>query len=544
MLRSKAIAAGAVVLALIMAACMARIAAPGTPFYTPLSEGADVLPDPALPAPTLTPGDSLQSIPTPHLARVTQAQNPQGQGVWTNYWLPGEPQGYIRDIVIDGADRVWVANPAGVHVLDTDDSAGTSTWTTYTTADGLPNDWASALAIDENGHVWVGTRDGIGVFDGSAWITYTTADGLGGSWVKAIAIDGGGQVWVGVDDKLFRFDGKTPRAKPQDEAWRIIEGAPTGVVAIDFDKAGRVWVGHQQGISVLDGTSWTHYTAANDFALHFVNDVTIDPEDNVWVSNGVCLFHSQDCTNIGLSRFDGQSWINYRETYAHNNNSGDLVYEIAVDEAGNVWVGIASGVTWFDGQSWTTYTQADGLAPDSRYGGGVYAVAIDSMGRKWLGSQTALTRFGDTLGAEMVPSPPQPRVEISAGPGGADSQVVQVGTEITLTGVPVGIGMPYYTLYLNSQPALTVTYNGQITYQQFPDVPVTFASASASNSRVEFTLQVVHPGTVELSIGATGEVQVDYGDGSGAWSWGGATSDSIAVLAVSVVSTTDSLGRK
>ncbi len=282
----------------------------------------------------------------------------------------------------------------------------------------------------------------------------------------------------------------------------------------------------------MDGTSWTHSTAANEFLLHFVNDVTIDPNDNVWVSNGICLFHAQDCTNAGLSQFDGQSWINHRKTYAHNNHSGHLVYEIAVDEAGNVWVGIASGVTRFDGQSWITYTQADGLAPDTGYGGDVYAVAIDSMGRKWLGTQTALTRFDDTPGAEMAPLPPQPRVEISAGPGDAHSRAVQVGTEITLTGVPVGIGMPYYTLYLDSQPALTVTYSGQITYQQFPDAPVAFVSASASNSRVEFTLEVVHPGTVELSIGATGEVRIDYGDGNGAWSWGGATSESIAILAV------------
>ena len=108
----------------------------------------------------------------------------------------------------------------------------------------------------------------------------------------------------------------------------------------------------------------------------------------------------------------------------------------------------------FDGQSWITYTQADGLAPDTGYGGNFYAVAIDLMGRKWLGTQTALTRFDDTPGAEMAPLPPQPRVEISAGSGDAHSRAVQVGTEITLTGVPVGIGMPYYTLYVDSQPAL------------------------------------------------------------------------------------------
>lgn len=470
-----------------------------------------------------TPAASPQPPPlAPHRPAITQVRSSQGQGVWTNYWLPDESEGSVRNIAIDPIGRVWISYSGNVSVLDADDNVDVATWTTYTAADGLPGDSVWALAVDDNGYVWIGTRAGIGVFDGSVWTTYTTADGLGDNWVKAIAVDALGQVWVGTADKMSRFDGHT---------WETIENAPMGVTAIDFDQAGRVWVGHQEGVSVFDGTSWTHYTAANDFALHFVNEVTIDSEDKVWVSNGICIFHSADCTNIGLSQFDGQSWINHRKTYAHNNNSGDLAYEIAVDDAGKVWVGTASGVMSFDGQSWITYTQADGLAQGDRYhNGAVYAVAIDPAGPKWLGTQTTLTRFDDTPGAVMTPLPPQPRIEIEPG-----MKVLKVGDTVTIAGVPVAIGMPHYTLYLDSDPAVTVTYSGEITYQGATDSPLEFVSASATNSRVEYTLRAIHPGSLEVSIGATGEVRIDYGDGTGAWAWGGADPDSIVIMVVQVL---------
>jgi hypothetical protein len=509
----------AALLTAIFSSCSSKSTPPGPDVTSGALGQSEPTPISTPAASASTPAASPQPPPlTLHRPAITQVQSTQGHGIWTNYRLPDESEGSVRNIAIDPTGRVWISQTGNVSVLDADDNADVAAWTTHTTADGLPDSSVWALAVDANGHVWVGTRAGIAVFDGSAWTTYTAADGLGDNWVKAIAFDAHGQVWVGTADEMSRFDGN---------AWETIENAPTGVTAIDFDQAGRVWVGHQGGVSVFDGTRWTHHTAANDFALHFVSEVTIDSKDKVWVSNGICIFHAEDCTNIGLSQLDDQSWINHRKTYGHNNNSGDLAYEIAEDTAGNVWVGIASGVMRFDGQSWTTYTQADGLAQGSRDGASVYAVAIDPAGRKWLGTQTTLTRFDDTPGAVMTPLRPEPHIEIEP-----ESRMLKVGDTLTITGVPVAIGMPHYTLYLDSAPAVTVTYEGEISYQAAVDSPLEFVSASASNSRVEFTLRAIHPGSLEASIGATGEVRVDYGDGNDAWAWGGADADSIVIMVV------------
>ena len=42
-------------------------------------------------------------------------------------------------------------------------------------------------------------------FDGSTWTTYTTADGLASNHVQAVAIDGAGQRWFGTSSGVSQY---------------------------------------------------------------------------------------------------------------------------------------------------------------------------------------------------------------------------------------------------------------------------------------------------------------------------------------------------
>ncbi len=74
------------------------------------------------------------------------------------------------------------------------------TWTTYTTADGLADNYVNDIAIDEAGDKWFGTSGGVSMFDDSTWTTYTTTHGLADNAVVAIAVDGSGHYWFGTED--------------------------------------------------------------------------------------------------------------------------------------------------------------------------------------------------------------------------------------------------------------------------------------------------------------------------------------------------------
>ena len=74
-----------------------------------------------------------------------------------------------------------------------------TTWTTYTTKDGLANNWINAIAIDAQGNKWFGTSNGgVSKFDGTNWTTYTYCRwSCTGNSVTAIAIDAQGNKWFG-----------------------------------------------------------------------------------------------------------------------------------------------------------------------------------------------------------------------------------------------------------------------------------------------------------------------------------------------------------
>ena len=100
----------------------------------------------------------------------------------------------------------------GVSVLDdggTPFDKGDDTWATFTIYDGLCSDSVSAIAVDGEGRLWFGTwslwgrvsvlEDGGTPFDkgDDTWATFTESDGLADDWVTAIAVDGEGRLWLG-----------------------------------------------------------------------------------------------------------------------------------------------------------------------------------------------------------------------------------------------------------------------------------------------------------------------------------------------------------
>ena len=77
----------------------------------------------------------------------------------------------------------------------------------FTTAQGLPGDWVSALLPAEDGTLWVGTTAGLArLANGRVEPVFTTAQGLPDNEVSALLPAGDGALWVGTADGLARFE--------------------------------------------------------------------------------------------------------------------------------------------------------------------------------------------------------------------------------------------------------------------------------------------------------------------------------------------------
>jgi hypothetical protein len=506
---------------------------------------------------------SLQSAPVSVPASSKERQSPDRNGMWTFYPLP-QNAGFVRAMVVDGNQRVWVADPAGISVLDVGDGAGAATWTTYTQAQGLPSNWVQALAMDREGRIWAGAGSDVSMFDGSRWITTTPADGLTGGQVNHIAVDQAGQVWVATEDGVSRFDG---------QVWSAIAGAPVPARAIAFDQAGRAWVGGADGVSVWDGTGWTAYPKAGDFDFFWINAITADPNGNMWVTSGGCFMTPEDCSNTGLSKFDGRTWTNYLQTYLRDYRKSGPVFGIAFDQDGAGWVGLNSEVRRFDPRTLPAGApHADAAWTIYPLDGEVHAIATDRAGQIWFGAIGGIARWAPASSAHAgatptpgssqalsptrtippspapdptaLPAPPatdptallaRARVEIVAQPA-----AVPVGEVVTVTARIANLGLAYYTLYLRGEPSITIAYDGRLIFQGFTGATFEFASASADSTQVEFVLRAIQPGAVKAIIGVSGEVRLDDGRGDPNWAWSRVASSPVVLTALPAPSATPS----
>jgi len=279
----------------------------------------------------------------------------------------GLPHNSVYALAIDEQGNLWIGTYGG-GVANFDGE----TWTVYDTANsGLPHNYVRSLAIDEQGNLWIGTEGGgLANFDGETWTVYDTANsGLPSNYVKCLAFDAPGNLWIGTwAGGLANFDG---------ENWTVYDTANSGlphnyVEGLAFDAPGNEWIGTEGGgLANFDGENWTVYDTANSgLPSNYVWCFAFDAPGNIWIG-----------TRRGLGKFDGKNWTVY-----NLGNSGlpsSFVECLAIDEQGNKWIGtVGGGLAKFDGENWTVYDTANSGLPDEQ----IMALAIDEQGNLWIGT--------------------------------------------------------------------------------------------------------------------------------------------------------------
>jgi hypothetical protein len=117
----------------------------------------------------------------------------QSGGHWLAHKLPTEEQQQeVTDLVWRG-HQLWVGTRRGVAVLD----PMREEWHMLGRDQGLPSERITALAALPDGRVWIGTDQGLVLWDADRVSRYTVDDGLPHNVVSALAVDANGRTWVG-----------------------------------------------------------------------------------------------------------------------------------------------------------------------------------------------------------------------------------------------------------------------------------------------------------------------------------------------------------
>lgn len=264
-------------------------------------------------------------------------------------WVPVPSEGLWLQgtLAVDPDGNVWVANirypgPDAFGIARFD---GTS-WTSWTTRDGLPSDDVYTIVPGPSGEVWIGTANGVARFRDGSWTAYPR-DVSGVQHVISLAVleetvlIGGRE--GGEDASVARFDGSSWTEATADDG---LEGTGSVAVEVATGPSG-AWAVTGAGLFRMEGSRWQLVVpAGTGLPTERVSSIAAIDEDTVWVVTG----------DGGVWLFDGGTWT---RAGTEDGLPSDQVNDIMVADDGSVWAATRRGLARFDGTRWEEVASGD-----------------------------------------------------------------------------------------------------------------------------------------------------------------------------------------
>jgi ligand-binding sensor domain-containing protein len=269
-------------------------------------------------------------------------------------------------------------------------------------ADGLNSNNVFCLLEDTKGKIWIGTAEGLCLFDGKTFtqIAIPLPKNLppnknelyrNSHRVFSIMQAKNGKLWFATIDGVYVYDGKSFTPFIINEAAGGFLSSNNNAEYILEDKAGNIWFGGRgtEGVYRYDGKSVTNFKLKELTIQHesvrFESDRIVrhnwawpqlqDKNGNIWFSNWA-----------GAYRYDGRTFTSFTKSDGLPGNNG-LVAKIIEDRNGNLWFGGEGGLSRYDGKSFTYFK--DGLINPW-----VWSILEDKAGNFWVGTRaTGLYHF-------------------------------------------------------------------------------------------------------------------------------------------------------
>lgn len=282
----------------------------------------------------------------------------------------------------------------------------------WTTDDGLPQNSINKLAQTPDGYLWIGTEEGLTRFDGVQFTVFDkhNTPQIKNNFISALYVDHEGSLWIGTyDGGLVNYKNNTfvetkhlkilensyIRAIFEDNTngiWIAIRGR--GVMRIDSvshqtfdtsnglvhnearyfyqDSKGRVWIATEEGISIYDNKKFSSLTMEDGLLYSVVNSITKGSNNTIWLA-----------TNRGIQNIS-EDISNTKSFKSYGINDGlpdNICYKIEQSSDGTLWIGTRGGVAQLANGKISTFTIADGLSYEH-----VSAMLIDFEENIWIGT--------------------------------------------------------------------------------------------------------------------------------------------------------------
>ncbi|MFQ3664110.1 MAG: two-component regulator propeller domain-containing protein, partial [Chloroflexaceae bacterium] len=350
-----------------------------------------------LPAPRLQQrlADRAAALALTAGARHMAVEKLAAQGVHPR-WTTFSSVNRINDILVDG-ETVWAATSGGLARWD----VNTAEVLKLTTDDGLPGNTVTALAVDAEGALWLGTdRGAVQVrLDGSLR-RFTVADGLADAFVYAVLGASDGAVWFGTPRGATRLgrDGRvrtvrflSPTGSFPDS---LMQPRFADVVTLAEASDGAIWLSTPAGVRVFTADGRQRFLTNDDLGDGRVTAFAFAPDGAVLMA--VNTFRTAAGIGSGVYRLGSDRRLETLlviEQAEQEAMSASLFRDLAVAANGALWAATESGALQLypDGRYETI-----SAAPDRSEGlisSNVQSVASGTDGSVWFGTDRGISRL-------------------------------------------------------------------------------------------------------------------------------------------------------
>lgn len=265
-----------------------------------------------------------------------------------------------------------------------------------------------ALYQDERGLIWIGTPNGVDVYDGTTIRSYRhdadAANSLVSNSVRKIVGDRQGHIYIQTERGISRFDERSEQfstltyhsVTAMCYTDRLYKAVGNRVYVYDQDHFSTVYelpssqerikAIHTQGDSLLIGTDRSglyvydvrRHRLTQPIPAVSVSEIYLDRQGRYWIGT----------QENGLFRMEGSQTLRHFRHEDGNDRSlnSDFVHTLAEDQEGHIWVGTYAGLCDYDetDDTFQTYDLPDNEGNKDH--ASVWSLLCGRQGTMWVGS--------------------------------------------------------------------------------------------------------------------------------------------------------------
>lgn len=313
-------------------------------------------------------------------------------------------------------NRLVVVLAAVLGAVTLSASVGNYRFTHITSRDGLPHQQVQALANDGRGQLWIGTRNGLSVYDGYEMLNYYNEAGnqhsLTHNFVDALHCDSKGRMWVGsyggicvycpeTDDfKRYELPDRQVSSIVENSCGQIVCGGTDlyiydekkdkfvplphqelgFIISLAFDQYDRLFVATNKSIYYFDKSFSKTTQIKKEYFDDFITGVDgiipmfFDSKGLLWIGRNGKGVMSIDMAIDAVNVWDGSEL------------SDGTVRVISEDTGHNIWLGTEKGVTIIKPDGEISVLQQNYIDKNELNDNAVYDILCDKNGNVWIGT--------------------------------------------------------------------------------------------------------------------------------------------------------------